>query len=237
MFGAARTNVYVLTGNATPTSLVGLNTGDFAGDGFARDIPRPAGEKVRGPIMGAPLSNSRGVPSSTGCDCTGILLLDPSGQIVGANEEALRIATSPLPGTGLESLRDLCTTTITAVIEENGLPLCAWPASFHAGGLEYHCQAVPLVPSLGSTRAYTVILVHRVRTREEALARLCAEFRLTRRELETVDLLALGLTNKEIASRMGLSCNTVKAFVRSVMAKLKISTRAGIIGTLVARMG
>lgn len=56
--------------------------------------------------------------------------------------------------------------------------------------------------------------------------------RLTPREQETVALLADGLTNKEISARMGVSVNTVKAFVRSVMLKLGVTTRAGIVGRL-----
>ena len=102
----------------------------------------------------------------------------------------------------------------------------------------YHCRAFPLPPpSCAALPGHTVILLDCVQTGEHASSRLCAEFRLTRRESETIDLLALGLTNKEIAQRMGLSCNTVKAFLRSVMAKLGISTRTGIMGALVARMG
>jgi DNA-binding NarL/FixJ family response regulator len=56
--------------------------------------------------------------------------------------------------------------------------------------------------------------------------------RLTPREQETVTLLARGLTNKEIGARMGVSVNTVKAFIRSVMLKLGVTTRAGIVGCL-----
>jgi DNA-binding CsgD family transcriptional regulator len=55
---------------------------------------------------------------------------------------------------------------------------------------------------------------------------------LTPREQETVRLLANGFTNKEIAARMGVSVNTVKAFLRSVMLKLGVTTRAGIVGRL-----
>jgi DNA-binding NarL/FixJ family response regulator len=47
-----------------------------------------------------------------------------------------------------------------------------------------------------------------------------------------VTLLARGLTNKEIGARMGVSVNTVKAFIRSVMLKLGVTTRAGIVGCL-----
>ncbi len=62
----------------------------------------------------------------------------------------------------------------------------------------------------------------------------CAEHRLTPREQETVTLLANGLTNKEISARMGVSVNTVKAFIRSVMLKVGVTTRAGVVGRLFA---
>lgn len=63
-----------------------------------------------------------------------------------------------------------------------------------------------------------------------------AEHRLTPREQETVTLLANGFTNKEISARMGVSVNTVKAFLRSVMLKLAVTTRAGIVGACSRRV-
>jgi DNA-binding CsgD family transcriptional regulator len=39
-----------------------------------------------------------------------------------------------------------------------------------------------------------------------------------------------GLTSKEIAQEMSISPNTVKAFLHSVMTKMGVSTRAGLIG-------
>jgi DNA-binding CsgD family transcriptional regulator len=56
---------------------------------------------------------------------------------------------------------------------------------------------------------------------------------LTQREQETVKLLLQGLTSKEIAVRMEISANTVKAFVRLVMIKMGVSTRSGIAGKFV----
>ena len=58
------------------------------------------------------------------------------------------------------------------------------------------------------------------------------EFQLTPRERETVQLLAQGLTSKQIASRMGISANTVKTFLRLVMVKTGVTTRSGIVGKL-----
>jgi hypothetical protein len=48
-----------------------------------------------------------------------------------------------------------------------------------------------------------------------------------------VEFLLQGLTSKEIATRMQISPNTVKAFVRLVMVKMKVSTRSGITGKVV----
>lgn len=48
---------------------------------------------------------------------------------------------------------------------------------------------------------------------------------LTPREIEVLQLLAAGLGNKEIASRLGISDHTVKFHVASVMGKLGASSR------------
>jgi len=56
------------------------------------------------------------------------------------------------------------------------------------------------------------------------------QFHLTRREKETVRLLSAGLASKEIAARMQISANTVKAFLRAIMVKMGVSSRSGILG-------
>jgi DNA-binding NarL/FixJ family response regulator len=48
---------------------------------------------------------------------------------------------------------------------------------------------------------------------------------LTNRELEVMQLLAAGLTNKEIASRLGISDHTVKFHVNAILGKLGVETR------------
>jgi DNA-binding CsgD family transcriptional regulator len=59
---------------------------------------------------------------------------------------------------------------------------------------------------------------------------IAEKFNLTRREYEAVQHLALGMTSKEIAARMGISPNTVKAFLRLAMIKTGVTNRSGIIG-------
>ena len=65
------------------------------------------------------------------------------------------------------------------------------------------------------------------------LTEIADRFGLTARERETVQYLLEGLTSKEIAQRMKISPNTVKAFLRLVMVKMGVSTRSGIIGRIV----
>jgi DNA-binding NarL/FixJ family response regulator len=49
---------------------------------------------------------------------------------------------------------------------------------------------------------------------------------LTGREREVLALLALGLTNKEIATKLTITTNTVKRHLRSLFAKLGVNTRS-----------
>jgi DNA-binding CsgD family transcriptional regulator len=70
-----------------------------------------------------------------------------------------------------------------------------------------------------------------------AVAQIGQDFELTKREKETVELLIQGLTSKEIATRMKISPNTVKAFLRIVMVKMGVSTRSGILGKVIGPGG
>ncbi|HCY75148.1 MAG TPA: hypothetical protein DHV28_04450 [Ignavibacteriales bacterium] len=51
---------------------------------------------------------------------------------------------------------------------------------------------------------------------------------LTKRELEIMDLIAEGSTNKEIAQILGVSTYTVKSHVHNILEKLSLSTRVQI---------
>ena len=54
---------------------------------------------------------------------------------------------------------------------------------------------------------------------------------LSERELEVLQLIADGLTNREIASRLFLSLNTVKAHTRNIYGKLDVHNRTQAVTT------
>ena len=49
---------------------------------------------------------------------------------------------------------------------------------------------------------------------------------LTGREREVLDLLAQGLTNKEIADKLFITINTVKRHLKAIFEKLEVHTRS-----------
>jgi len=62
------------------------------------------------------------------------------------------------------------------------------------------------------------------RSRDAALESV----RMTQREREVIALIAVGLSNKEIAKRLNIATDTVKSHVRNVMDKLALHSRLQI---------
>ena len=52
-----------------------------------------------------------------------------------------------------------------------------------------------------------------------------AQFQLTKREGEVLQLMSHGLTNKEIAKSLGIGYDTVKEHVQHILRKLSVSDR------------
>jgi len=71
----------------------------------------------------------------------------------------------------------------------------------------------------------------------DAVYRIAEEYDLTDREQQALLGLAQGLTSKEVAAEMGISPNTVKAYVRLIMIKMGVTRRAAIVGKLLEYSG
>lgn len=57
-------------------------------------------------------------------------------------------------------------------------------------------------------------------------------FRLSKREVDVLDALMSGMTDKEIALRLSVSVETVRAYLKSIRAKLGVKTRTAIVSTI-----
>jgi two-component system nitrate/nitrite response regulator NarL len=65
------------------------------------------------------------------------------------------------------------------------------------------------------------------------LSQVSQQFNLTQRERESLQYLLQGLSSKEIANRMNISPNTVKAFLRLIMIKTGASSRSAVMGKVI----
>lgn len=60
--------------------------------------------------------------------------------------------------------------------------------------------------------------------------RLGQDVRLSPREVETIALITLGLSNQEIADRLQLTTNTLKSHIRQAYRKIGVTSRAQAVG-------
>jgi DNA-binding CsgD family transcriptional regulator len=169
----------------------------------------------------------------------GFLMLDPSLNLISFNTEAVRILGYP---NDIERLAG----SAPLLSEEIRSKLINWPVpgesvfatEFRSGRRRYFCRAFTVDSSPQHPVQPTIAMVlERGPSRLVALAQACEQFNLTRREQEVLEYLLQGMGGKEIAKRMNVSPNTVKAFVRLIMIKMGVSSRSAIVGKVVMMQG
>jgi DNA-binding CsgD family transcriptional regulator len=166
----------------------------------------------------------------------GLVVVDRSLNLVASNIEAIQILTFPDPPEKIPHLEGWLTKRIrSGLFDRRSLAPHNFVEQFKSARRTYNCRSFPLnlngdaqVPN----RPALVLLLERNTNRGVKLDEIGTRFGLTPREEATVRLLFEGLTSKEIAERMNISPNTVKAFLRLVMVKMGVSTRSGIIGKI-----
>ena len=164
----------------------------------------------------------------------GLVLLDSSFHVVAATWEAAAILSYPeppsherevevqIPEEILESLRS----------QDQGNPAPV-TTHFRAGRRKYICQAHSLHACGGASQQPAIaLLFHRNSSATETIHEIASEFNLTDREREALQGISLGLSSKELAAEMKISANTVKVYIRFIMVKMGVSTRAGIVAKI-----
>ena len=165
----------------------------------------------------------------------GIVLLDTSLNMIASNAEAVQILTFPdIPEKTPPSHAWFNDGIRSRLFDRRSPGEADFVNRFKSAKRTYVCRSFPLsVPLKAAGCSPTLLLLlERNASNGVTMADISERFRLTPREQETVKLLLQGLTSKEIAQRMNISPNTVKAFIRLVMVKMDVSTRSGIIGKI-----
>jgi DNA-binding CsgD family transcriptional regulator len=180
----------------------------------------------------------KGEPVHTTPTRPGLIVVDASLGLVAYNGEAVHILTYPDQPDKIRQLDTWIANRVRADLAGRQSPP-KFVDEFRSARRTYHCRSFPLDlraqngHSPASGNGLLIVMLERRSTEAVRITEMSERFGLTAREQETVQYLLEGFTSKEIAQRMKISPNTVKAFLRLVMVKMNVSTRSGIIGRFV----
>lgn len=166
---------------------------------------------------------------------SGLILLNPAFRIVGLDRGATAILDGADRLAARHHLGLSVPQTILAALRR--CPLgedSSFRIPLQPGGVAYRCSTYHVASHINGSRILALHL-ERCQSGLNGLDELSSEYRLTDREQEALRGIALGLTTKEVAERMNISPNTVKAFLRLIMLKMSVNTRAGITAKLFER--
>ena len=170
-------------------------------------------------------------------DSPGFILVDSELEPIAFNSAALQILAYPTTIDQIQQHATFVRDKVRArLLQLNGEGKVKCGREYRSGIRRYQVRAFRCGEREADQRKNLIaILIERQISFKSFLDETLQPFHLTPREMQTVMLLVEGLTSKEIAGRLNISTNTVKAFLRLVMVKMNVSTRSGIVGRIVGQ--
>ncbi len=162
----------------------------------------------------------------------GFILLNSSMKPLFVNSAAAQILAYPHKVETIKHLDEYLASKIrSSLLPEQSSQAPVLVVQFQSGKRLYLCRAFRVnALTQGHTQPSVAIILERCFSRWISLNEVSGTFHLTTREQEVFrQLVEAGLTTKEIATRMGISPNTVKGFLRLIMVKMGVTTRCGIV--------
>ncbi len=109
---------------------------------------------------------------------------------------------------------------------------------FMSGLRKYRVKGFRLYDKRGPKerkRGYFMFTLERIHRDSVDLTRIFRESGLSKREQDIVYQLLEAKCNKEIAEALGLSLNTVKMYLKNLMRKINVTSRAGIVSFILLK--
>ena len=207
---------------------------------YGSSVPVAQGPDVRAWVLGNSLSElpslaavartgespvkRKGLPPKS---AVGFILIDSSLSPISFNAEAIQILNYPDKRVnGGPPTAFLAAKIRSSLIRQQSSAESPFVTEFRSGRRRYFCRALLLDSKVrGSCHPSTAVLLERGPSELIPLSQVSKQFNLTQREAEVMEYLLQGLCAKEIANRMNISLNTVKAFLRLVAIKTRVSSR------------
>jgi DNA-binding CsgD family transcriptional regulator len=167
---------------------------------------------------------------------TGFLLMDSSLRLVAFNVQAIEILGYPDKHAKLAHSDALLGAKIrSTLVSQQPSGDSPFVTELRSGRRRYLCRAFLLESyAKDPSRPFVAIMLERGPSELAPLSQVSRQFNLSQREREALEYLLQGLTTKEIANRMNISPNTVKAFLRMIMIKTGVSSRSAIVSKIIS---
>jgi DNA-binding NarL/FixJ family response regulator len=170
----------------------------------------------------------------------GLILLDSRMNPMVVNSVAAEVLSYPHKPAGAKRLNEFVLGRIRAtLLTRTGTDDSTFVAQFRSGRRLYSCRSFRVethtngAHANGYSATAIAVIIERGAADSFSATRVAEKYHLTSREQQVLLYLLEGLTSKQIAERMSISANTVKAFLRLIMIKMDVSTRSGIVGKAV----
>lgn len=185
-------------------------------------------------FVNSSLSSSLTSRGPAGCD-SGVILVDMSFKVVGCDRAAATIFNGGSSPESSHALENLPREIMDVLRSRKTADLPAARMHLQRNDQDYVCRAHVMESTDGSLQPLIVLCVEKDQSVEDTADELGAKYNLTEREQEALHGILMGLSSKEVAERMNISPNTVKAFLRLIMIKMGVTTRAGIVARVLEK--
>jgi DNA-binding CsgD family transcriptional regulator len=162
-------------------------------------------------------------------ECVGLVLMDLSLKSVAFDRgAALLLGYASKPGiTGINGEPCIPKEILDMVRGRKAADLSFAKTYFRVGESEYVCRVhVMELPNRLCKEPLLALYLEKAAFVNGAVYDVATRYHLTVREAEILRGISTGLAPKEVAKRLNISPNTVKSFLRLIMTKMGVTTRA-----------
>jgi DNA-binding CsgD family transcriptional regulator len=229
-----RKSVPMLTNQSRPSDSRGASfKANVLGNFLQQRVKTEAPELKRVSVPAA-AKLSRMEKLSSPWTVAGFVLMDTSLSPISFNAEAVEILGYPNKPANPKRSDLLLTGICSTLLSRQPLGDKRFVTEFRSGRRRYFCRSFVMDAHANNpAHPCIAVLLERGPSGLVPLSQVSQQFNLTQREGEALTYLLQGLSSKEIASRMNVSTNTVKTFLRLTMIKTGVSSRAAMIGKII----
>lgn len=162
----------------------------------------------------------------------GLVILDSNRSLINCNETAKLFCMDILNYKSYSSPVEDVINMVLSNLDLNGINSSS---CIYANLQQYTFKiSLSIIPNIykGIETYYRIYIVKDLAKEKIGLSYLVQVYKLTQRELEIIELISKGLSNREISENLYISINTVRTHIDNIFSKLNVSSRMAILNKM-----